>query len=151
MLKFPSRGFIVLVLCTATSLASATTLITKTTLPGYTTLAKSLTTTCDLDDKGLVIITNVINGLTSKKTTPVQINVAGLRTLINQAELGLIKQPVIKISDSPGTLIYDAYKTVSGKVKTVFLFEDVGILIHNTTNTSSAALTLRIFMDAVCK
>lgn len=151
MLKFPYRGFISLVLCSATTAASATTLLVKTTAPGYVMQEYALYTTCTLDDQGLLIKTSRLNGLSSRKAVPEQFSVANIRKAIAEAVKGTIKTPEVQIADTPSTTYQAYHRQSGGKMTKVFLYEDNGMPEHSTYNESPAAMRLRNFIDAVCK
>lgn len=151
MLKLTSHGFISSALLAATTAASASTLLVKTTTPGFVMQEYALYTTCTLDDQGLLIKTSRLNGLSSKKTTVEQFSVVSIRKAIADAATGTIKKPDAQIADMPSTVYQGYYKKAGGKMTKVFLYEDSGAPEQNTYNESASAMTLRNFMDAVCK
>jgi hypothetical protein len=150
MLKLSTCGFISVVLLASTAVASAAPLMTKTISPGFVMQESALYTTCTIDDQGTVAIGTQLNGLSSKKIVHEQLSVDSIKKAISDASLGVIKVPEAQVADTSLTTYY-AYQPYNGDFKKILLWEDTGIAAANTYNESSAALTLRNFMDAICK
>jgi hypothetical protein len=149
MLKLLCHSFIASILLVTTTAVSATTLLIKSSSPGYVMQELALYTTCTLDDKGLVVIKNQLNGLTSKKTTILQVSFKAIKDLIAEASMGKIIRPDALI-DMQSTTYYAYQKQRYGKIKKVFLWEDYGVPEVNAYNETPSALTLRTFMDTIC-
>jgi hypothetical protein len=151
MLELSSRGLVLASLLTVSTAASATTLLSKTSSPGFVMSEYALQTTCTLDDQGIVTIKTQINGLSAKKTMPGQFDIASIHKKITESVSGKIKKPEMVIADLPST-VYNAYqKQTNGNIATVFLYEDNGMQEQNSYNESPSALSLRTFLDAICK
>jgi hypothetical protein len=151
MLKFFYCGFITLLVLPASTAVSATTLILKSSSPGFVMRESALYTTCTLDDKGLLVIKNQLNGLTAQKRTILQVGIKNIKNSIAEASGGIIKKPDTIEADRPSTTYYAYQKQRSGKLDSILLWEDNGVPTENTYNESPAALRLRNFMDALCK
>lgn len=129
-------------------------LLEKNTAPGFVMPETALYTSCVLDDEGFLIMKSQINGLASKKNVAIQVDATDmtrLKNIINEAAKGSIKKPEAQVADAPSTTYYAYQKLPNGSVKKVFLVEDTGITNANTINNSPAALTLRKYIDALCK
>jgi hypothetical protein len=151
MLKFSYRSFTLLILFAATTAASAATLLVKNTSPGFVMQEYAVYTTCSLDDQGMLVMTSRLNGLSSRKTVPEQFSVGSIRKAIAEAASGNIKTPERQIADTPSSTYHAYHRQSGGKVARVFLYEDNGNPDINTYNESPAAMSLRNFMDAICK
>lgn len=151
MLNNLRYGIASLILLGAYSVASsATTLLVKSTIPGYSLPNTALYSNCSLDDEGLLILKTQLNGLTATQAIAHQFSLATIKKAIAEAARGKIIKPKIMIADAPANNYYAYHKKFDGKMAKVLLIEDNGQSELSTRNESSAALTLRNFMDAIC-
>jgi hypothetical protein len=145
-------GIASLVLLGAYSVASsATTLLIKSTTPGYSSLETAIYNSCSLDDAGLLILKAQLNGLTATQPIAHQFSLITIKKAITEAARGKVIKPKIMIADAPSNNYYAYYKKPDGKMAKVLLIEDNGQPALSIRNESSAALTLRNFMDAICR
>jgi hypothetical protein len=151
MLKFHYRKLLVSVLLATTLNAWAAPLLIRSSVPGFMMQEVALYKTCTLDDNGSLVINNRLNGLSSKNTTKLQVSVKSIKDSISSAFMGKLQRPEsIADKDKPTSAYYAYQKQRNGKLAKVLLWQDNGVPLENIYNDSSAALTLRKFMDTIC-
>jgi hypothetical protein len=150
MLPFPYRYLTSLLLCAVATTVSAATLLVRQSSPGYVPQELALSTTCVLDDKGVVTTKEQLGKMASKTNTSTQFSLTTIRQMIDEAATGKLKKPEFEIADAPSKTYYAFQKQADGKINKIFLYEDLGNVNNNKYNDSSAALSLKTFIDVVC-
>ena len=140
--------WLLLPLC-ALSTAQASVLLEKVSYPGYVMPSYALTKSCTIQDNEQLVIQYQLDGMSSKRTLPLQLNKASIKAKIAEAETGAMSMESFPVDVA--TVIYRAYqKQADGKLKMVLLYEENGGSGTKSVNDAQSAVALRNFIDANC-
>ena len=135
-------------LCLA-STAQAGVLLEKVSYPGFVMPSYAISKSCTISDSGQLIMQYQLDGMSSKRTLPLQLSKAGIKTKITEAALGTINSENFPVDVN--TVIYRAYqKQADSPAKMVLLYEENGGSGEKKANDSEAAVALRNFIDINC-
>ncbi len=86
--------WLLLPLC-ALSTAQAGVLLEKITYPGYVMPSYALSKSCTIQDNEQLVIQHQLDGMSSKRTLPLQLSKASIKAKIAEAETGTIRKNLI--------------------------------------------------------
>ncbi|MCX7092061.1 MAG: hypothetical protein NTY50_01230 [Methylobacter sp.] len=132
-----------------TSTAQAGVLLEKVSYPGFVMTSYAINKSCTISDNGQLTLHYQLDGMSSKRTVPLQLTKASIKTKIAEAALGVINSENFPVDVN--TVIYRAYqKQDDSPAKAVLLYEENGGSGEKKVNDSEAAVTLRNFIDLNC-
>ncbi len=143
-----SCRWVLVSLCLATT-AQAGVLLEKVNYPGFVMPSYAISKSCTISDSGQLIMQYQLDGMSTKRTLPLQLTKASIKTKIAEAALGKISSESFPVDVN--TVSYRAYqKQADGSDKKVLLFEENGGSGEKKVNDSEAAVALRNFIDVNC-
>ena len=143
-----SCRWVLVSLCLATT-AQAGVLLEKVNYPGFVMPSYAISKSCTISDSGQLIMQYQLEGMSTKRTLPLQLTKASIKTKIAEAALGKISSESFPVDVN--TVSYRAYqKQADGSDKKVLLFEENGGSGEKKINDSEAAVALRNFIDVNC-
>ena len=143
-----SCRWVLVSLCLATT-AQAGVLLEKVNYPGFVMPSYAISKSCTISDSGQLIMQYQLDGMSTKRTLPLQLTKASIKTKIAEAALGKISSESFPVDVN--TVSYRAYqKQADGSDKKVLLFEENGGSGEKKINDSEAAVALRNFIDVNC-
>jgi hypothetical protein len=132
-----------------TSTAQAGVLLEKVGYPGFVMPSYAINKSCTISDNGQLTMQYQLDGMSSKRTLPLQLTKARIKTKIAEAALGTVNSESFPVD--AGTVSYRAYqKPADSPTKMVMLYEENGGSGEKKTNDSEAAVALRNFIDLNC-
>ncbi len=132
-----------------TSTAQAGVLLEKVNYPGFVMPSYAINKSCTISDNGQLTMQYQLDGMSSKRTLPLQLTKARIKTKIAEAALGTINSENFAVDAN--TVSYRAYqKQADSPAKIVVLYEENGGSGEKKTNDSEAAVALRNFIDLNC-
>lgn len=131
------------------STAQADILLQKISSPGFVMSTYAISKSCTITDAGQLIMQFQLDGMNSKRSIPLQLTKASIKTKISEAALGTLNTESFPV-DVPTISYYAFQKQADNTVKKVVLYEANGGSGQKITNDSQSAVALRNFIDVNC-